>query len=193
MKLWKGDGVCTRSNQPVPSISPCCREGCHRRFPCVVGLICVLSVNEQGEWRHRSECEQPAAQPRCLGRGTKRLKDGSPDLNQLQERRAQVTLRLSEFEISPFQDLLLIGKRAPVGAEAISRMVGALSPDVYEIVPLEHGVFEAIVLKRSLVKQMPQEQLIALALEEGERMASQESVIKATVSVCIEVSRAVDF
>lgn len=107
-------------------------------------------------------------------------------------RKAEMTIRLSEFEIPPMQDALLVGKKAPIGPEAVRRMVDALSPEQYEIIRVEHQVFEAAVLKRSLLKLLPAEKLLPILLEECERVADEQAVVKAQVNIVIQVNRAVD-
>jgi len=107
-------------------------------------------------------------------------------------RKADMTIRLSEFEIPPMQDVLLVGKKAPIGPEAVRRMVDALSPEQYEIIKLDNEVFEAAVLKRSLMKLIPKEKLLPILLEECERVADQQAVVKAQVNIVIQINRAVD-
>jgi len=107
-------------------------------------------------------------------------------------RKAHLNLRLSEFEIPPMQDVLLVGERAPIGPEAVRRMVDALSPEQYEIIDLDHSVFEALVIRKSLLKQITQDKLLPILLEEGTRIATAESVVKVQVSTVIEVNRGID-
>lgn len=119
---------------------------------------------------------------------------GSPPSLQLPEpvRQADITIRLSEFEIPPMQDVLLVGRRAIIGPEAIRRMVDALSPEQYEVIRTDHHLFEAVVLKKSLTKMMPRDKLLAIILDEGERVATEDTVVKAQVNIVIKVKRAVD-
>ncbi|MBC7347692.1 MAG: hypothetical protein H5U00_09640 [Clostridia bacterium] len=107
-------------------------------------------------------------------------------------RKAEVTIRLSDFEIPPMQDVLLVGKRAPIGPEAVRRMVDALSPEQYAIVPVAHDVFEAVVLKKSLLKFLPEDKVLPILLEEGSRVATDTTVVKAQVNIVVQVNRAVD-
>lgn len=107
-------------------------------------------------------------------------------------RKAELSIRMAEFEIPPMQDVLLVGKKAPIGPEAVRRMVDALTPDQYVILHLEHHLFEAVVLRKSLLTFMPQEKLVPILLEEASRVASEQVVIKAQVNVVIQVKRAVD-
>lgn len=106
-------------------------------------------------------------------------------------RKAQINIRLSEFEIPPMQDILLIGKKAPIGPEAARRMVEAMSPEQYEIIPLEHKIFEAIVIKKSLLRQISKEKLLPIILEEGELIATEDAVIKAQINIIFEISRGI--
>ncbi len=107
-------------------------------------------------------------------------------------RKAELSIRLSEFELPPMRDVLLVGKKAPIGPEAVRRMVDALSPDQYEIVRINHPIFEAVVLRKSITQLIPKEKLLPIILEEGERMSSDSSLLKAQVNVVIQVNRGVD-
>nr|WP_026176739.1 hypothetical protein [Desulfurispora thermophila] len=107
-------------------------------------------------------------------------------------RTAEVRLRLSEFEIPPMQDALLVGRRAPIGPEAARRMVDALSPDQYQILRIDHDVFEAVVIRKVLLNLMPQEKLMALLLDEGARVGTVDSVLRVQVNIEIHVSKMVD-
>jgi len=57
---------------------------------------------------------------------------------------------------------------------------------------LNHDIFEAAVLKKSLVKLLPEEKLLPIILEEGTRIATEKTVVKAQVNIVIQVSRVVD-
>lgn len=37
-------------------------------------------------------------------------------------KRAEINMRLSEFEMPPMQDILIVGKKAPIGPEAARRI-----------------------------------------------------------------------
>ncbi|ABO49550.1 conserved hypothetical protein [Desulforamulus reducens MI-1] len=107
-------------------------------------------------------------------------------------RKAELSIRLSEFEIPPMRDVLLVGKKAPIGPEAVRHMVDALSPDQYEIIRMDHPLFEAAVIKKSMLKLMPQEKLLPILLEEGERVSSDSSLLKAQINIEIQVTRGVE-
>jgi hypothetical protein len=107
-------------------------------------------------------------------------------------KKAEITIRLSEFEMPPMQDVLIVGKRAPIGPEAARRMVDILSPDQYEIVRVDHALIEAIVIRKALLNMLPKEKLIALILEEGGRIANESTIIKAQINIILQVSKTVE-
>ena len=109
------------------------------------------------------------------------------------DRKAEVIIRLSEFEMPPMQDVLFVGRQAPIGPEAARRMVDALSPDQYEIIPVSDGAVEALVVRKRLFSIFPRERLIPLLLEESTGIAAETSVVKAHVSIDVVVTRREDF
>lgn len=107
-------------------------------------------------------------------------------------RKAEITLRFSEFEVPPMQDILIVGKKAPIGPEAARRMVDILSPEQYEIVEVEHSVIEAVVLRKSLISMISKDRLIPLILEEGGKVANISTIIKAHINIVLQVSKSID-
>lgn len=107
-------------------------------------------------------------------------------------KKAEINMRFSEFEMPPMQDVLIVGKLAPIGPEAARRMVDILSPEQYEIVKVEHNFVEAIVLRRSLLNLIPKEKLISIIMEEGGKIANESMIIKAQVNITLSVSKSID-
>ena len=107
-------------------------------------------------------------------------------------KKAEITIRMSEFEMPPMQDVLIVGKKAPSGPEAARRMVDILSPDQYEIVKVEHHAIEAIVVRRALFNMLPKEKLTEILLEEGSRVANESTIVKAQVNIVLQVSKSID-
>lgn len=107
-------------------------------------------------------------------------------------RKAQISIKLSEFEIPPIQDVLLIGRRAPIGPEAVQRMIDVLSPEQYEILKVDEGPFESVVVRRSLSRLVTREKLLDIILEEGSKVASETAVLKAQVNIVLNINVEVD-
>ncbi len=107
-------------------------------------------------------------------------------------KKAEINMRFSEFEMPPMQDILLVGKRAPIGPEAARRMVDILSPDQYEIIKIDHENVEAMVVRKSLVNMLPKETLVSIIMEEGGQIANESMIIRAQINITLNVSKSID-
>ncbi len=108
------------------------------------------------------------------------------------KKKAEIVIRLSEFEMPPMQDVLIVGRKAPIGPEAARRMVDILSPEQYEIITISHPIIEAVVVRRTLMSMIEKEKLISLILEEGGKVANESTIIKAQLSIVVQVSKSID-
>lgn len=108
------------------------------------------------------------------------------------KKKANIIMRLSEFEMPPMQDVLLVGKRAPIGPEAARRMVDILSPEQYTIIKVDHFFIEAIVIRKSLLNILEKEKIVPIIMEEGGKIANENMIIKAQVSITLEVSKSIE-
>ena len=107
-------------------------------------------------------------------------------------KKAEISIHLSEFEMPPMQDVLIVGRKAPIGPEAAKRMVDVLSPDQYEIIHIDHPTIEAIVIRKVLLNMMPEEKLSEIILEEGERIVDASMIIKAQLTITLHISKTID-
>lgn len=107
-------------------------------------------------------------------------------------KKAEISMYFSEFEVPPMQDVLIVGRRSPIGPEAAKRMVDMLSPDQYEVIKIEHQNVEAVVLKKSLMNLIPVNKLIDIIMEEGGKIADETMIIKAQVNITLHVSKSIN-
>jgi len=107
-------------------------------------------------------------------------------------RRATLSLKMSEFEVPPMQDLLVIGRRAPIGPEAVRRMAEALSPEQFTIMLIDHPKVEAVLIRSSLLQMLDKDVLINIVLEEADRLISDTMVIRSELKIEVTVQREVE-
>ncbi|CAM4286551.1 hypothetical protein L1N85_07780 [Paenibacillus alkaliterrae] len=107
-------------------------------------------------------------------------------------RKATLSLKISEFEVPPMQDLLIIGKKAPIGPEAVKRMAQALSPEQFTIVKLEHAKIEAVLIRNSLFQMLDEKVLMQIILEEADRLISDNMVLRSELKISVSVQREVE-
>ncbi|MCM8900102.1 hypothetical protein KVG29_02550 [Caldicoprobacter algeriensis] len=107
-------------------------------------------------------------------------------------KKMEITLRLSEFEMPPMQDALIIGRKAPIGFEAAKRMVDIISPNQYEVIKVQHPTIEAVVIRKALMQMVACDRLISLILEEGGKVANEATIFKVQLSIVLCVSKTVE-
>lgn len=107
-------------------------------------------------------------------------------------KKANIIMRLSEFEMPPMQDALIVGKKAPIGPEAARRMVDILSPEQYAIIKINHEQIEAIVIRKTLLNFLTQEKLVEVIMQEGGKIANENMIVKAQINITLEVSKLIE-
>lgn len=107
-------------------------------------------------------------------------------------RKAQLHIRFSEFELPPMQDILVIGRFAPIGPEAVRRMVDALAPGQYELITLKNSPIEAIAVKTSLFNWIARDILINSVLEEALKTNIEKTLLKVKMDITISVFKEID-
>lgn len=119
------------------------------------------------------------------------LRLAEADRPQPSTRRAEVFLQLTEFEIPPIQDCLVLGKRAPIGTEAARLMIESVSPNQFQVVRVDHPTIEAVIIRKALLKAISQEKLVGLVLEEAEKILSDFMALKVRIHVTVHAAREV--
>ncbi|MFI8710841.1 hypothetical protein [Brevibacillus brevis] len=112
--------------------------------------------------------------------------------NSVYSRKATLSLKISEFEVPPMQDLLIIGRKAPIGPEAVRRMADALSPEQFTLIKMNHPKIEAVLLRNTLLQMIDEKLLMKIILEEAERMISDSMVLRSELKIALSVQREVD-
>lgn len=109
-----------------------------------------------------------------------------------ESKKAEIQMHLTEFEMPPMQDVVIVGRNAPIGPEALKRMVDVLSPNQYKIIKVDHPVIEAIVVRNALMNMIPEGKLSEFILEEGGKIVDESTIIKAHVNITVHVSKSID-
>jgi hypothetical protein len=100
-------------------------------------------------------------------------------------RKINLQLRFTPYHLPPLDSALIIGKRAPVGANGISRAFQELSPAAFQLIPVEHSVAEAVLVRVSDLRKLPQQALIGRLLQLADQMMDETDTLH--VSLRFEV------
>ena len=92
-------------------------------------------------------------------------------------RRINLQLRFTQYHLPPLDSALIIGKRAPVGANGISRAFQELSPATFQLIPVEHPVAEALLVRVSDLRKLPQQALISRLLQLADQIMDEADTL----------------
>jgi hypothetical protein len=92
-------------------------------------------------------------------------------------RKINLQLRFTPYHLPPLDSALIIGKRAPVGANGISRAFQELSPATFQLIPVDHPVAEAVLVRVSDLRKLPQQELIRRLLQLADQIMDETDTL----------------
>ncbi len=76
-----------------------------------------------------------------------------------------MSVRVNEFTMPPVADGLVLGKDSPIGFTAISKALSLLITDNMQSVEVNDDVVGHIIVRRGILRRVPQARLVAFILE----------------------------
>ena len=101
--------------------------------------------------------------------------------------RASIRLGFSQFALPPVRDALVVGKLAPVGINALSRAFEEIAPGAFKAIEVDHPVIEAVLVRLSDLRKVPEDKLVPLILRHAERIMDETDSLHVVVSIDINV------
>ena len=103
-------------------------------------------------------------------------------------RKVNLELRFTRYHLPPLDNALIIGKRAAVGANGINRAFQELSPDTFQLIRLDHPIAEAVLIRSSDLRKLPQEELISRLLKEADQIMDESDTLHVKLTFEVVVS-----
>ncbi|MBI2193472.1 MAG: hypothetical protein HYU36_15965 [Planctomycetes bacterium] len=107
-------------------------------------------------------------------------------------REANLTLRFQEFLLPPIRHALVIGKHARVRPEALERAFERMSPGCFRLLQVTHPTIAAVLVARSMLRNVPEEDLVATLVRNAEGIMDADSCLEAEIEVEIVGEDTVD-
>ena len=92
-------------------------------------------------------------------------------------RKINLELRLTQYHLPPLDDALIIGRRAAVGANSVSRAFEELSPGTFRLIPVEHPVAEAVLVRAADLRKLPETELIRRLLLQADQIMDETDTL----------------
>lgn len=105
--------------------------------------------------------------------------------------RASIRLSFSQFALPPVKDALIVGKRAPVGINALTRAFEEIAPGAFKAIEVEHPLIEALLIRFADLRKVPEDKLVPLLLRHAEQIMDETDSLHVVVSIDINVEEEV--
>lgn len=96
--------------------------------------------------------------------------------------------RVSEYQIPPFRDALVLGREASIGCHAVRRALTLLVKTPFAHIELDDEIISDILIRESLLRRVPQEQVIAFVLEHIKPLMGVEEIMQVDLDLEVTVS-----
>jgi hypothetical protein len=94
-----------------------------------------------------------------------------------------VSIGFEKAHLPPFQDILVLGRKCPVGMSGITKSLDFLLPDGFEVFETDSDDVEALVVNKSILKRMPFEKIVKILEERVFPFMCDTEMIKVDFSV----------
>jgi hypothetical protein len=104
------------------------------------------------------------------------------------KRKAVIDFAFQRFALPPIQDALVIGRRAPVGANGVERAFHELTPGMYKLIQVDHPTIEAVLVRASDLRKIPEQELVRRIVEHAGAImdASDALHVRMDITVIIQ-------
>jgi hypothetical protein len=99
------------------------------------------------------------------------------------QRKSIVHAHVEEYVIPPIKDMLVLGKRAPIGCIAMRRALELLVKTPFEHIEIEDDVISDILVRQPLLRRLPREKLERYVLDQVKPLMGPEEVLHVAVDV----------
>ena len=107
--------------------------------------------------------------------------------------RRSVHAEVMEYVIPPIRDMLILGRNAPIGCIALRRALELLINSPYEHIEIaEDDILSDILVRSSLLRRFPREELIRFVLKDIKPMMGPDEVLHVTLDVKVQIQTRVD-
>lgn len=106
-----------------------------------------------------------------------------PENTGLRPTEAKVQMTFSQFQIPPVRDALVVGRRAPIGSNALCRALSVLMPEQFRRIDIDHPVIEAVLVRESDLRKVPAERFISLLVDAAQAIMDEHDVLRVDVNI----------
>jgi len=116
----------------------------------------------------------------------------TPAMSNQPKRHVTVSLRMTRFELPPVESALVVGRRSPIGSNALEKALGELLPGVFRRIEVQHPVIEALIVRDSHTRRISEDKLVRLLIRHAEDMMDETETLRVTADLVISSSEDIE-
>ena len=89
----------------------------------------------------------------------------------------RITARISEYRVPPVDDVLILGKAAPIGSVAMQRALSLLIAQPYEHIKLEDDIIQDLLVRQGILKRLKKDLLVDFITNSIKPLMSDNEII----------------
>lgn len=94
-----------------------------------------------------------------------------------------VTLSFEEIKLSPFEEILVLGKNSPHGKAGISKSFELLIPNGFEIIDTSQGNIDCVFINKQILAKMPKDRILKILDANVFPYVSEKEILKVDFKV----------
>jgi len=106
--------------------------------------------------------------------------------------RASIKMEFSRFSIPPIVSALVLGKRANIGLNAMTKAIDEMSPGMFKSIKVDHDVIEGLIVRESDLRKVPEKELVPLILKHAEKIMDKRDSLHVIIDIAVTVIEEVD-
>jgi hypothetical protein len=94
-----------------------------------------------------------------------------------------MTVRLRALEMPPIKDGLVIGTKAAIGAEAMTRTLRLMSNEKFELINFKDEIVEAIIVRLAILKKVGKDRLVDFVMKRVKPLMAESELLMLDIHV----------
>lgn len=109
------------------------------------------------------------------------------------KKRVTVSTTFTQFSLPPVRDALIVGRKSPIGSQALYNSLEVLLKGQFKLISVEHPIIEALIVRRSDLRKVPQEKFVPLLIETAEKIMDETDCLRVDVNIEVSVTKEIAY
>lgn len=106
--------------------------------------------------------------------------------------KASIRMEFSRFSIPPIVSALVLGRRANIGLNAMTKAIDEMSPGMFKAIRVDHEIIEGLIVRESDLRKVPEKELVPLILKHAEKIMDERDSLHVIIDITVTVVEEVD-